>query len=230
MLGDEARGLVDQLADLGLLFGLHRAEMPLRQADLGMARQRAEHGNPDLAERVPHEILMARAGDAIEHNAGKLQSGAIIAEARGDSRRRLRLSGRVDHQHHGPAQHLCDIGGGAGAGNAAGGDAVEQAHRALGEHDIGIHAAADEMGDCPAVHRPAVDVDGGAARGCGVEGGIDVIRTALEALHVQSAMTPGACERQRQRGLADAGGRCGDDEACRHHEASGKRGSAPTGR
>ena len=37
MLGDEARGLVDQLADLRLLLGLYQSEMALRQADLGVA-------------------------------------------------------------------------------------------------------------------------------------------------------------------------------------------------
>ena len=55
MLGDEARGLVDQLADLRLLLGLHQSEMPLRQADLGMARQRAEHGDAGVQQRTPHE-------------------------------------------------------------------------------------------------------------------------------------------------------------------------------
>ena len=44
-LGDEARGFRDQIVEPRLLFGLHQAEMPLRQRDRRMPRQRAEHGD-----------------------------------------------------------------------------------------------------------------------------------------------------------------------------------------
>ncbi len=230
MLGNKARGLVDQLADLRLLLGLHQAEMPLRQADLGMTRQRAEHGDSCIVERMPHEIFMTRAGDTVEHDARKAHAGAIIAKACGDRRRSLRLARRIDHQNHRPAEHRRNVGGGAGAADAACGNTVEQTHRALSEHDIGVGTAADEMRDGPAIHRPAIDIDGGAPRRGGVESGIDVVGAALEALHVQSAMAPGAGKRQRQRRLANTGGRRGDHEPCGHHDASGKRGSAPMGR
>ena len=60
---------------------------------------------------------------------------------RGDGRRRLRLPGGIEHQQHRPAHHRGEIGAGAGAGIARRRDAVEQAHRSLGQHEVGIAAA-----------------------------------------------------------------------------------------
>ena len=63
-----------------------------------------------------------------------------------------------------------------------------------------------------------------------VKGGIDIIGTALEALHGKAAIAEGARQGEHQRGLAGTGGGSRDDEAARHHVTSGKRGEAPTGR
>src|SRR5581483_6540860 len=64
--------------------------------------------------------------------------------------------------------------------------------------------------------RPAVDIDRSAAARCRMKGGIDIVGTALEALHAEPAVAKRARQRQRQRGLAGAGGRRRDNKAARH--------------
>ena len=173
---------------------------------------------------------MARAGNAIEHDAGDAHASAEIAQARGDGGGRLRLPCRIEHQEHRPAHHVCDIRAGAAAATARDGYAVEQAHRALGKHEVRVGPARNQRFDGVTRHRPAVEIDRAAPGRGGMEGGIDVIGPALEALHGKPAVAIGARKGQRHRGLAGARGRSGDDERARHHVVSGKRGAVPTGR
>jgi hypothetical protein len=195
-----------------------------------MPRQRAEHGNVGGLHRMPDQVLMARACDAIEDHAGNAHARTIVAQTRRHGGRSLRLPRGIEHQEHRPAHHLGNIGTGPGTRAARRGDAVEEAHRAFGKHQVSIAAAGHQRLDGRARHRPAIQIDGSSAGCRGMERGIDIIGPALEALHRKSAIAEGARQRQRQRGLAGAGGRRRNDERARHHAPSGNRGAAPTGR
>ena len=156
---------------------------------------------------------------------------AKIAQAGRDRRRGLCLAGGIEHQQHRPAHHLrkirrwrrcrtCPASRRHRTGPSSPRPAPDRRRRRVPSSWSMVVAR----------HRPAIEIDRGAPGRRGVKGGIDVIRAALEALHGKPAIAEGARQRQGQRGLAGAGGGCGDDEAARHHDASGKRGEVPTGR
>ena len=90
---------------------------------------------------------MARARDPIEDDAGDGDVVAIVRQARSHGRRRLGLAGDVEHQQHRPAEQCREIGRGPACGLTGGGNAVEQAHHALGDGDVG-GVACHEVAKC----------------------------------------------------------------------------------
>ena len=117
----------------------------------------------------------------------------------------------------GSAEQGGDVGRGAGAV----GGTVEQAHDPFAEQEVAALAALlEQAGQGLEAHRPGVDIVGGAARGGGVEGRVDIVRADLERADRHAAPAQGREHAQRQRGLAAARGGCGDDEAGRAHDAA----------
>ena len=112
-------------------------------------------------------------------------------------------------QHHRQAEQGRDVGRGAGAV----GGAVEQAHDAFAHQQIAAAAALlEQPGQGLEAHRPRVDIVGRPAGGDGVEGGVDIVRADLERADGHAPPAQGREHAQRDRGLAGAGGRGGDDD------------------
>src|SRR5258707_13612359 len=75
----------------------------------------------------------------------------------------------------------------------------------------------DEVGQQPRRHRPAVEIEARPARGDGMEGWVDIVRTTLEGLHGEAAPRQRAHQAQSDSRLARAGAHGGDDETARAH-------------
>ena len=84
-------------------------------------------------ERVDQHALVARRGDAIEDDAGDAHAGAPIGKAGHQRRDGLALPIGIDDQNDGQFEQFGQIAGGAGAI----GSAIEQAHDAFDEQQIG---------------------------------------------------------------------------------------------
>ena len=146
-------------------------------------------------------------------------------------RRRLRLAGDVQHQQHRQPIPRRQVGRGAATPGRRR-DTVEQAHRRLDQHHIGVlrHIGGDAI-QLRRRHRPAIQVRTRRAGRRGVECRVDVIRPGLGSAHPQPAPAQRRKDRQRQRGLAGARARRADDQsACCHGAASASSGSSASRR
>ena len=105
--------------------------------------------------------MMARwrsLASAVGDDAGNDDAWAVAGEAFDQGGDRLALARGVDHQHHRQAEHGGKIGGRA----AAAGRAVEQAHDALDEHEVGVMPRR-ELGEALRPHCPRIEIEAGLA-------------------------------------------------------------------
>ncbi len=128
---------IDQRGEIGMLAGLHQAEMPFRQSERRLARHRAEHRNAERGDGIGDQRAMLLACCAVENDAGDMHRGVMRGETPDDGGRRLRLSRDIEHQHDGKPKMRGKIGASAAAARDAAG-AVEQAHHAFDDEDIGL--------------------------------------------------------------------------------------------
>ncbi len=194
------------------LRGLHQAEVALGQGQRLAARQRAEHGEAGGFNGIGGETAVAFAGDAVQHDAAdahaRVQRGATGGHGRGG----LRLPRDVEHQQHRQAEPGGEVGGGAGLARGSG-HAVEEAHRALADQQVGAgRRAPRQRADECRRHRPGVEVEAVATGRGGVEGGIDVVRPVLAGRHRDPGAGEGAQQAQRHHRLAAARARRRDDQ------------------
>ena len=134
---DHAGERIESLVDIGRLAGLDEPEMPLRQGEMLVLDDRAEQRNADAREGRRDQRGVARARHAIQDHAGDRNVVAIARATDGDGRRGLGLAGNVQHQHDRPAEQGRQVGRRAARGLTGFGHAIEQAHDALDEGDIG---------------------------------------------------------------------------------------------
>ena len=219
---DEIRDRLEPRVERLRLACLHQAEMPLRQRNCVVARQRADDRNTDRLDRFDDEPAMALAADAIDDDARDLQPLVISRAALDDRRRRLRLTCDVDDQQDWHAERGSDVGRGAGA-PGLGRDAVEQAHRGFAERKRALsRRSRREHSQKARPHRPGIEVDAFAPRRRGMEGRVDIVRAGLEADDVDAAAFECAQEAECRRGLAAARARGGDHETVGHVQSLGK--------
>lgn len=214
----------DARVEIEMFGGLYQAEVAFGQLQVGATRQAAEDAEADRRHPDPREPFVARAGDAVEDDPGDPHRGIEAREAQGGGGGGLRLTRYVEHQHHRPAHPCGDVGARAIAGRAGARDAVEQPHRSLGEHQIGITGAVGQPVEHRRRHRPAVEVERRAPARGAVEGGIDIIGAALERLHGQPGVGEGAEEAEHHRRLAGARGGRGDHQA---RNGAGRHAASP---
>jgi len=106
----------------------------------------------------------------------------------------------------------CEIGGRAAFTGRAG-SAIEQAHDAFDDEDLGAGASMRGQGvEQQPWHRPGIEIDARGAGGRGVERRIDVIGAGLCRAHGDAAPRQRRQRRERHRRLAGAGVWRGDDE------------------
>ena len=182
MGGDELGRPVQKLVELPVLARLHQPQMPLGQGERRLARHQAQYRQ--LGQRRRHRRRqhgsVALAADAVEDDASDAHLRPVAGEAVHEGRRARPLAADVDHQHHRPAGDRRQVGGGAGLGPPVGECAVEQAHDALAEHQLGaLGRFGHQRRQGLVSHGPGVEIDAAAATGGGVEGRVDVVRPRL---------------------------------------------------
>ena len=119
------------------LAGLDEAEMALGQGEVGIAHERAEHRQPDAGHAVLDQPAMALARDLVQHHAGDRDARIVPGAAERDGGGRLRVARHVEHENHRPAEQGGDVGAGSRAADLLA-DAVEEAHGAFGDDEIGL--------------------------------------------------------------------------------------------
>ena len=135
---------------------------------------------------------MALARHPVQHHARDQYGGVVERKAFRDRGSGLRLAGNVEHEQHRQPVEAGKIGGSARA-SGLGRDAVEQAHRALDDDEVGaVRAAAGEGGEQVGMHRPGIEIDAGPAGRRGMEAGVDIVRSRLGAAHHDAAPREGA--------------------------------------
>ena len=154
---------------------------------------------------------MALARDLVEDDAGNPDARIVELAAERDGARRLRLSGDVDDEHDRPAEQRGDIGAGAGMAFPAG-NPVEQPHRAFGDDDVrSLGRCAGDAGKQRVGHGVAVEIGAGCAGRSRMEGRVDIVRPAFQTAHGKPAADQRPLQAERDRGLAGAGARRGDE-------------------
>ena len=83
---------INQCGKIGMLGGLHEAEMTFRQYQRRVARQHAEKGNMKRADCIGDHCSVPITADPVEDHAGDTYGGIVRDETADQSRRRLRLA------------------------------------------------------------------------------------------------------------------------------------------
>ena len=196
---------IETRGKIGVLAGLHQAEMALGQCQRLVARQRADDRHVQRGDGVGHQHPVPFAADAVEHDAERCgprgrdrakprtTAAAVCACAATSSTRSTGRPKRAARSAVAPER----------PGNP--GDAVEQAHDAFDHQDLGVaRRIGRERIEQRRRHRPAVEIDARRAGRGGMERGIDVVRACLGGPHRDAAPRQRRQQRKRDRGLAGA--------------------------
>ena len=191
--------------------------MPGRRGHRLGAPDGAEYRHPDAVQRVQQQLLVPVRADPVEYDPGQLSLRVVAAEA--GHQRGHRAPGRrgIDDEHDRRVQQPGQVGGGGEvrvvATRPVRRHAVEQAHHALDDRDIGARRAVQEQRDhqlLAAQH--GIEVAARPAGGQGVIAGIDVVRACLVPGHPQSSLGHRCHQAGGHGRLTAPGGRGRDDE------------------
>jgi len=159
---------------------------------------------------------MALAADLVGEHGGNLHIGSIARQALHQRAEGLRHGRPVDHGQHRHAEARGQIGGGRAA--------VEQAHYALDQDQIGIaRGIVQKLAATILADHEQIELVDGRSAGTLQDHRIEEVGPALEDAHASPgiAMTPG--ERRGDESLALAGGWRGDHQRrtrhCRAHRS-----------
>lgn len=107
--------------------------MALGDGERRVAGDGAEAGNAGGGESVEQHALVLHGSGAIEDGAGYPDAGAPIGEAGDERRNRLALALSIDDEDDGEFEQFGKVGSGAGIV----GSAIEEAHDAFDQQQIG---------------------------------------------------------------------------------------------
>jgi len=205
--------------EIAVLPGLDQAEMAFRQSERRIARNGANDGHTQFGNGVGDHLMVSRAADAIEHNAGNANIRIVGGKAAHHGRSRLRLGRDIEHQQHRQFQPRGKVRRGAATAGDAG-HAVEQAHGAFNDEDFRVtRGIGHQRIDQRRRHRPAVEIDAASAGCGGVERAIDVIGPGFRRAHRHAAAGEGFENAQGNDGLAGTRTRRRNQQRARGHEA-----------
>ena len=102
---------INQRGKIGMLAGLNKTEMALRQRHRCIARNGAEDRNTECCNGFTHEHTVPLATDTIENNASDAHRRIVGRKTSYQSRGRLRLARDVEHEHGRHAEMRGEIGG-----------------------------------------------------------------------------------------------------------------------
>ncbi len=136
----------------------------------------ANHAEEAVAEGGGHDFGVAVAGDAVGDDAGQGDVGPIGGKAMDQCGQGLGLVAGIDDENHRQAESRRQIGrrtrGAMGA--------IEEAHDALDDDEVGIAAGRlEEGGTARLAHGPGIEIGAGPARGMGMKARVDVVGADL---------------------------------------------------
>ena len=194
---------VEPRREIGVLAGLDQAEMPLRQHQRLVARDRAEHRDAERLERSAISARWRSLPSLLSTTPPTRTAGSNAAKPAATAAADCDWPETSSTSSTGRRERAARSEAAPGAARRAR-HAVEQAHRAFDHQQIGVAAA------CPRSarrsgrrHRPAVEIEAlGAGRG-GMERRIDVVGTGLRRPH-RDALPPQRAEQaERDRVLPE---------------------------
>ena len=201
-------GHVQALQGIVQLMRGNQAQVPLGQQRGGACalhpRQRAQPQRR-LAQAGTQQVGMVGAAHAVGQQAGPAQAGPVVLQAMGQCAKGAGHARGVDHGQHRQAQPLGHIG--------RAGRAVEQAHDALHQDEVGLKRGGVQARTHVGLARhPQIDAVHGRAAGQLVPVRVQEVRAALEHAHAAPLARMQPRQRSRQRGLALARGRGSDQQ------------------
>jgi len=164
---------------------------------------------------APRIASVIQAAHAVGDDADDAQRRIEALEAEGNRAGTAGQRAGVEDQHDRRRQPLGELR--RRAVLRRGVDAVEAAHHALDEGDVGPRRnPRDDVEHALAAAHPAVEIVGRPAGHDGVQAGVDEVRPDLEGLHGEAAAPQRRQQTERDRRLADAAGHARHDEDARH--------------
>ncbi len=201
-----------------MLARLHQTEMAARQRDVVECRQIPQHRQIRARGRLRQHRAMPLAADLVEDHAGNADIGMMPLQPLQQRRRRRADAFRAQHQHDWQLRQRRDLRRRARCEISVAGGAVEQAHHAFDDQQLRImRGLPHQMRQRRRPHRPAIEIEARPPGRARMELRIDIVRPHLARRHRDAAPLQQREQRQRDRGLATAGRRGGDDEALGGH-------------
>ena len=204
--------------EVGVLAGLHQAEMAFRHRQRRIARHRAEHRHSRCGHGIGDEPAMALAADPVEHDAGDAHGRVVGGDAAHHRGRRLRLAGHIEHEQHRQAEARARDRRWRRGGPAA---PAMPSNRPMTPSMTKISAAAAASRASASSSAGAIAqlsrLTLGAPVAAAWKAGIDIVRPRLGRAHRDAAPPERGKQAERHRGLARARARRRDDEAARRH-------------
>ncbi len=190
----------------GVFLRLHQTKMPLRHGQRGVALDRAEHFDANAGKAVTHQRGMTVARDLVEDHAGDRRRPRDSAQSRARPRRRIALAADTSITSTTGHPVAAAISAVEPLPQAPGqGDAVEQAHHALGQREIRVIGGLQQRVETVARHCAQESrLNDGRPAAIAMERRIDIVGSAFVGLHDPAAAAQRGEQRQRQRGLAAA--------------------------
>ena len=183
---------VEKLVECGVLARLHQAEMALGQRQRRVAQDGADHRHADRGDGVGGQAPMPLAADAVEHDAGDADAGIVAGKALATAAAVCDWPETSSTSRTGRRSRRARS---AAAPDAAGlaRNAVEQAHGALDDHQVGAAGrfGGERVEQGGGIAQLSRLKPGRAGRG-GVEAGIDVVGAGFGAAHRDAAAREGA--------------------------------------
>ena len=167
----------------GFLFRGNQAQLPFRERPFRVfGERRHQRRHPVVVQRPAQKVRVRGASHAVGNNSRYVQAGMVLGEAADDGGNGPRPAARLNHQQDGQAER-------EGAVRRASFQAfrrsgVKEAHDSLADGDVRAGGVPCPLGtDSVFPHHPRIQIEGRQSRRLPVEGGVNVVRAALEGLH-----------------------------------------------
>src|SRR5438067_1579564 len=200
------------------LAGRNQAEMPFCECQTRIVWNGSETRDTRNMPRQRgfEQLPVAGSGDPVEDHAGEQQLRIVPRKAADQRGGRGALPPRIDHQHDRPAGQPGQFR--SRTGLAIGPGAVEQAHDAFAQHEVGTRLKfCDESRKGGRTHRPRIQVDARCAARSGMKGRIDIVGPCLRSGDAYSTASQIPKQGGRDQRLAAARGRRGEDQPASGH-------------
>ena len=166
--------------EVGMLAGLHQAEMALRQRQRGIAQDGADDRQAERLDGLAGKLAVPLAAEPVEHDAGDAHR-RVVGRQSPWRRPPPSATGRKRRAPAAPAGRRAARGRRPRRSGPAPAGMPSNRPMALSMTTMSasVGGLAGQRAEQAGRHRPAVEIDAGQAGGGGVEAGIDVVRARI---------------------------------------------------